>query len=79
MLGSVFAASFSTSWRAFVFFYGFIFPIGIGLTYWVPIMSGWEWFPDDKAKVAGFIVAGFGFGAFIFGFVTTGIVNPENK
>ena len=41
-------------------------------------MCGWEWFPNNKGFVSGIIVAGFGFGAFIFGFISTFIVNPYN-
>ena len=79
MIGSILAASYCTSWWLFTFFFGFMFPLGIGIAYWVPIMSGWEWFPNNKATVTGLIVAGYGFGAFIFGFVTTAIVNPQNE
>ena len=55
-----------------------MFPIGVGLVYWPPIMCGWEWFPNNKGLISGLIVAGFGFGAFIFGFVSTELVNPNN-
>ena len=54
------------------------YPIGIGMVYWPPIMCGWEWFPNNKGLVSGLIVAGYGFGAFFFGFISTAIVNPEN-
>ena len=46
--------------------------------YWTPIMCGWEWFPDNKGTVSGLIIGGFGFGAFIYGFVSTAIVNPDD-
>jgi len=55
-----------------------MFPAGIGMVYWTPIMCGWEWFPENKGLISGLVVAGFGFGAFIFGFISTGIVNPNN-
>ena len=41
-------------------------------------MCGWEWFPDNKGLVSGLVVGGYGFGAFIFGFVSTHIANPDN-
>ena len=63
----------------FVFLYAVVFPAGIGMCYWTPIMSVWEWFPDNKGLVTGLIVGGFGFGAFIFGFITTAIANPHNE
>jgi hypothetical protein len=55
-----------------------IFPIGVGLVYYIPLISSWEWFPNKKGAVSGLIVGGFGFGAFIYGFVSTGIVNPDD-
>lgn len=62
-----------------MFFYCVGFPIGIGMTYWTPIMCGWEWFPNNKGLVSGLIVAGFGFGAFFFGFISTAIINPNDE
>ena len=79
MITSVYIASTMTSWWGFVFWYCVLFPIGIGLVYWPPIMCGWEWFPDNKGTISGVVVAGFGFGAFIFGFISTEIVNPGNS
>ena len=75
---SILAASFVKSWWAFVAFYSIGYPIGIGTVYWVPIMCGWEWFPDNKGLVSGLVVGGYGFGAFIFGFITTAIANPDD-
>ncbi len=42
---------------------GIIGGAGIGLGYVVPIAVGVKWFPDKKGMIAGFAVAGFGFGA----------------
>lgn len=42
-------------------------------------MCGWEWFPEKKGLISGIIVGGYGFGAFIFGFISTAIVNSENE
>ena len=76
MIISIYIASLMSSWWGFVFWYCVMFPVGIGMVYWTPIMCGWEWFPERKGLISGLIVAGFGFGAFIFGFISTGIVNP---
>lgn len=54
------------------------FPAGIGFVYWTPINAAWEWFPENRGIVTGLVICGYGFGAFIFGFVTTAIVNPDN-
>ena len=77
-LGALLAASFCKSWRVFVFFQGALFPIGVGILYWAPIICAWEWFPDRKGMVCGLIAGGFGFGAFIYGFISTAIVNPDD-
>jgi hypothetical protein len=45
----------------------------------VPIICSWEWFPDNKGLVGGLILSGYGFGAFVFGFISTAIVNPDNE
>lgn len=44
----------------------------------MPIYNGWRYYPNNKGLVSGIILAGFGFGAFIFNFVSTAIVNPNN-
>ena len=75
---SILIASLQTTWWGFVLWYCVGFPAGIGIVYWVPIMSAWEWFPNNKGLVSGLIVGGYGFGAFIFGFVSTAIANPNN-
>jgi OFA family oxalate/formate antiporter-like MFS transporter len=77
-VSSVYIASLMTKWVYFVFFYGVCFQIGIGLCYWTPILCGYEWYPKRKGMVSGIIIGAFGFGAFIFGFLTTHIVNPNN-
>lgn len=37
-----------------------------------------QWFPNYKGLVNGFIVAGFGGGAFVFDFIQTAFINPLN-
>jgi hypothetical protein len=58
--------------------YACVFPVGVGVCYWTPIMCGWEHIPSRKGLVSGLILGGFGFGAFIFGFISTHITNPNN-
>ena len=38
----------------------------------------WDYFPESRGLVSGIIVCGFGLGSFVFNFVSTRIVNPEN-
>ena len=56
-----------------------MYGIGIGFCYFAPLACGWEWLPDHKGFVTGTILGAKGFGAFVFSFVSTGIVNPENQ
>ena len=79
MLIGMFFASYCKSWNSFLFFYAVLYPIGIGIVYYVPIVTCWEWFPERKGLITGLIVGGFGFGAFIFGFLTTAIANPKDE
>ena len=73
MIG-VYMASRAKSWKEFMFYYAGIYPLGIGVTYFPPILCGWEHFPNRKGFVTGLTVGGFGFGAFIFGFFSTSLV-----
>ena len=45
----------------------------------MPISNGWKYFPNNKGLVSGLVLAGFGFGAFMFNFVSTALVNPEDE
>ena len=58
--------------------FGVLFPMGIGIIYWVPVICAWEWFPERKGMISGLIIGAYGFGPFVFSFVSTGIVNPDN-
>jgi hypothetical protein len=69
----------TSTFKHFVIYYAVIFPLGAGFLYWPPIICGWEWFPHKKGLISGLTVAGFGFGAFFFGFITTAIVNPDDE
>ena len=75
---SVIIASNVKSWWTFVVFYAIFFPAGIGLCYYPPIICGWEWFPNRKGLISGLVVGGYGFGAFLFGFISTAYVNPDD-
>ena len=43
------------------------------------MLCGWEWFPNNKGLVSGIILAGYGFGAFFYGYISTALANPDNK
>ena len=78
-IGSVFISSFVTNFFLFIIFYGFFFGVGVGFSYMCPIIAGWEYFPSKKGLVSGIVVGGFGFGSFIFGFISLAIANPNGE
>ena len=43
-----------------------------------PVFAAWLHFPDRKGFVSGVIMSGFGFGVFIYNFVSQAIANPGN-
>ena len=77
-LGAMLIASFTHNWRFFLFLYAFVFPFGTGLFYTLPMICGWEWFPEKQGFITGLISGSFGLASFIFGFITTALVNREN-
>lgn len=74
----IFISSFTKSLIAFVCSYGIMCGIGVGITYFIPLVCAWEYFPDRKGLVTGIIVGAYGFGSFIYIQVATKIVNPDN-
>ena len=58
--------------------YGFMFGLGIALAYAPPMAVAMKWFPKKKGLVNGFIVGGFGMGAFMFNQIQTAYLNPKN-
>ena len=78
MVTTILISTMMNSWSTFVLFYAWLFPVGIGFVYWPAIICSWEWFPERKGMLSGLIIGAFGFGAFLFGFLTTALVNPDN-
>ena len=72
---STIAATFSQFVLCFAVIYGF----GIGFCYFTPLACGWQWVPDHRGFVTGFILSAFGFGVFVFSFISQAVVNPENE
>ncbi|GFR70717.1 oxalate:formate antiporter-like [Elysia marginata] len=70
--------SLNSSFYLTVVTYGLIFGSGIGFAYATPLSCSMKWFPKRKGLVSGFVVAGFGGGAFIFNQVQTAFINPDN-
>ena len=58
--------------------YFFLFIIILNLLNINNLICAWLYFPNNKGFVSGLIVAGFGFGSFLFNFVCLNTVNPTN-
>jgi MFS transporter, OFA family, oxalate/formate antiporter len=42
----------------------------------VPLVCGWEYFPEKKGMVTGVVIGAYGFGSFFFSLLSTHLVNP---
>lgn len=47
------------------------------MCYFIPLICGWEFFPNYRGRVTGIIECSIGFGSFIFAQVSTRLVNPH--
>jgi len=48
------------------------------MCYMVPLVCGWEYFPDRRGLVTGIVISAYGFGAFGFGLLAVNIINPDH-
>ena len=76
-LGGVYLSSFTTDLEVYLALYCVMNGIGSGINYFAVLILTWEWFPDIKGFITGIATAGFGFGSFIFTFISTKLVNPN--
>ena len=65
-LAGVYISSFTTNIWIFLITYCMMNGLGIGSCYFIPLVCGWEYFPNRKGLVSGIILAGYGFSSFIF-------------
>ena len=75
----IFSSSFVTKPLPFAFLFGLTYGIGIGIAYLTPVICAWEYFPNRKGLVSALTLGGFGFGSFVFGYISLAIANPENE
>ena len=52
--------------------------IGTGITYMIPLVCAYKYFPNKKGLMTGIIVGSYGLGSSIFNILATLIVNPHN-
>ena len=58
--------------------YGLFSGVGTGITYMIPLVCAYKYFPHRKGLITGIIVGSYGLGSSIFNIVATKIVNPTN-
>jgi len=75
---SYFGSSGYTQLYAFTFTFAISFGICNGLAYTIPLKVCWDHYPNRIGFVTGVIICGFGIGSFLFGLVSTLIINPNN-
>jgi len=75
-LVGVYLSSFTVTVGAYLACYCLLNGIGCGTCYVIPLICGWDWFPNNRGLVTGLTLTGFGFGSFIFSRVSTKLVNP---
>ena len=78
-LAGVFISSLTVSVGPYLACYCILNGLGCGMCYLVPLICGWEWFPESRGIVSGMTLCGYGFGSFIFSQVSTHLVNPNNE
>ena len=76
-LGGCFLASYCKTVLPFLATYCLMGGLGCGMCYMVPLICGWEWYPDQKGVVTGITLGGYGLGSFIFSQVAFHLVNPD--
>ena len=72
------AASGRDRLTLFTVTYSVCFGICNGQGYTIPLRICWDLFPNNKGMVTGVITCGFGIGSFLFGIVSTLMINPDN-
>ena len=77
-IGGLFLSSFSTTLLTFLLLYPICYGIGIGICFFVPLMCGWEFYPEKKGTLSGIMLGSFGISSFFYGFICMAIVNPDN-
>ena len=70
-------SSFSTNFYVFLLLFTVTFGITNGLTYAVALHVSWIYFPNREGLISGIIVGSFGLGGFVYGMISTLVVNPD--
>jgi|JI6StandDraft_1071083.scaffolds.fasta_scaffold01900_4 hypothetical protein len=74
----VYISSYCTTFIPFALIFGIGGGSIIGFLYMIPVAHCYKYFPKKKGTVSGIIVAGSGFGTFLFSLVAVHAINPNN-
>jgi MFS transporter, OFA family, oxalate/formate antiporter len=77
-LTGVYTSSFTTNLAPYLSLYTLLNGLGSGILYFLPLVCGWEYFPERKGLITGIVLSSYGFGSFIFGIVSTMLCNPDS-
>jgi MFS transporter, OFA family, oxalate/formate antiporter len=65
--GCLLAAFLGDTLDGLIFSYGIVAAFGVGFAYVTPIATCIKWFPDQRGRIVGLAVMGFGVGPLLFG------------
>ncbi|CAM9258548.1 unnamed protein product, partial [Ectocarpus fasciculatus] len=74
---SCFLSAIANSLLALLLTQGVMFGLGFGIAFAAPVSCAIRWCPSQKGLLTGMITSGLGSGAFLFGFASNAIVNPN--
>jgi hypothetical protein len=63
----------------FVILFGFLNSFGSGMNYFVPVVCGWEYFPEYKGRVSGLNMCAYGISGFFLNLIVLALVNPKSE
>ena len=75
---SIYITSFMDELVGYIIFFGIFNGGAMGFGYTCPLTNAYHFFENRKGLCAGFCMAGFGFGSFIFNIIIIEIINPNN-
>ena len=76
---SIIASSYVKRLDLFIILFGFVNSFGSGMNYFIPVICGWEYFPQHKGRVSGLNMCAFGMSGFFLNLISTALVNPRDE